>query len=176
MQQDSQQKAQLAQYQDELARKRMETEHEKQRQRNAELVSMQVRAASWGPRNGVQRTTTSALLLALAEPWLDVPSWLVCCCGCVQSFGGLPPLAPAHLHTSRVAAARSLSPISLLQEESGKRTEMEKAAIAQQIEAERRATEKYKASLEKEVQRERALAEAEGRAEERRRNKDIYRE
>jgi hypothetical protein len=59
MQQDSQQKAQLAQYQDELARKRMETEHEKQRQRNAELVSMQVRAASWGPRNGVQRTTTS---------------------------------------------------------------------------------------------------------------------
>ncbi|KAL4854855.1 ATPase family AAA domain-containing protein 3 [Chlorella vulgaris] len=102
MQQDSQQKAQLAQYQDELARKRMETEHEKQRQRNAELVSMQ--------------------------------------------------------------------------EESGKRTEMEKAAIAQQIEAERRATEKYKASLEKEVQRERALAEAEGRAEERRRNKDIYRE
>ena len=30
--------------------------------------------------------------------------------------------------------------------------------------------------LEKEVQREKALAEAEGRAEERRRNKDIYRE
>jgi hypothetical protein len=30
--------------------------------------------------------------------------------------------------------------------------------------------------LEKEVQREKALAEAEGRTEERRRNKDIYRE
>ena len=42
MQQDSQQKAQLAQYQDELARKRMETEHEKQRQRNVELVALQV--------------------------------------------------------------------------------------------------------------------------------------
>jgi ATPase family AAA domain-containing protein 3A/B len=66
--------------------------------------------------------------------------------------------------------------MSLPQEESSKRSEVEKAQIAQQIEAERRATEKYKAQLEKEVQRERALAEAEGRAEERRRNKDIYRE
>ncbi|KAL4421615.1 hypothetical protein ABPG75_010906 [Micractinium tetrahymenae] len=63
-----------------------------------------------------------------------------------------------------------------LQEEAGKRTEQEKAAIAAQIEAERRATEKYKAELEKEVQREKALAEAQGRAEERRKNKDIYRE
>lgn len=41
MQQDSQQKAQLAQYQDELARKRAEAEHEKQRARNAELVALQ---------------------------------------------------------------------------------------------------------------------------------------
>ncbi|KAL4450227.1 hypothetical protein ABPG77_010896 [Micractinium sp. CCAP 211/92] len=63
-----------------------------------------------------------------------------------------------------------------LQEEAGRRAEQEKAAIAAQIEAERRATEKYKAELEKEVQRERALAEAQGRAEERRKNKDIYRE
>ena len=53
---------------------------------------------------------------------------------------------------------------------------MERQQIALQIEAERRATEKYKAGLDKEVQREKALAEAEGRAEERRRNKDIYRE
>ena len=44
-----------------------------------------------------------------------------------------------------------------------------------QIEAERRATEQYKAELEKAVQRERALAEAEGRAAERRKNEDIYR-
>lgn len=63
-----------------------------------------------------------------------------------------------------------------LQEEAGRRTEAERQQIALQIEAERRATEKYKASLDKEVQREKALAEAEGRAEERRRNKDIYRE
>ncbi|PSC70197.1 ATPase family AAA domain-containing 3-B [Micractinium conductrix] len=63
-----------------------------------------------------------------------------------------------------------------LQEESGKRAEAEKAAIAAQIEAERRATEKYKAQLDKEVQREKALAEAEGRTQERRQNKDIYRE
>ena len=63
-----------------------------------------------------------------------------------------------------------------LQEEAGRRTEAERQQIALQIEAERRATEKFKASLDKEVQREKALAEAEGRAEERRRNKDIYRE
>jgi len=60
--------------QDELARKRMETEHEKQRVRNVELVQ--------------------------------------------------------------------------LQEEAGRRQEQEKAAIAQQIEAERRATEKYKAQVQ----------------------------
>ena len=48
MQQDAQQKAQLAQYQDELARKRAESEHEKQRVRNVELVQLQVReGARW---------------------------------------------------------------------------------------------------------------------------------
>ena len=101
MQQDAQTKAQLAQYNDELARKRAEAEHEKQRQRNAELVKFQ--------------------------------------------------------------------------EESSRRQEEQKAAIAAQIEAERRATEKYKADMEKTVQREKALAEAEGRAAERRANEDIYR-
>jgi len=101
MQQDAQTKAQLAQYQDELARKRAEAEHEKQRQRNVELVG--------------------------------------------------------------------------LQEESSRRQEEQKAAVAAQIEAERRATEKYRADLEKTVQRERALAEAEGRTKERRANEDIYR-
>ncbi|PRW20514.1 ATPase family AAA domain-containing 3-B [Chlorella sorokiniana] len=63
-----------------------------------------------------------------------------------------------------------------MQEESSRRAEVEKQQIAQQIEAERRATEKYKSQLEKEVQREKALAEAEGRAQERRQNKDIYQE
>lgn len=101
MQQDSQAKAQLAQYNDELARKRAEAEHEKQRVRNVELVR--------------------------------------------------------------------------LQEESSRRQEEQRAAIAAQVEAERRATEKYKADLEKTVQRERALAEAEGRTAERRANEDIYR-
>lgn len=101
MQQDSQAKAQLAQYNDELARKRAEAEHEKQRVRNVELVR--------------------------------------------------------------------------LQEESSRRQEEQKAAIAAQVEGERRATEKYKADLEKTVQRERALAEAEGRTAERRANEDIYR-
>lgn len=101
MQQDAQTKAQLAQYNDELARKRGEAEHEKQRQRNMEMVRFQ--------------------------------------------------------------------------EESARRQEEQKAAVAAQIEAERRATEKYRADMEKTVQRERALAEAEGRAKERRANEDIYR-
>ncbi|KAI8103164.1 hypothetical protein M9434_005947 [Picochlorum sp. BPE23] len=101
MQQDAQTKAQLAQYNDELARKRAEGEHEKQRQRNMEMVRFQ--------------------------------------------------------------------------EESARRQEEQKAAVAAQIEAERRATEKYRADMEKTVQRERALAEAEGRAKERRANEDIYR-
>lgn len=101
MQQDAQTKAQLAQYNDELARKRAEAEHEKQRQRNMEMVRFQ--------------------------------------------------------------------------EESARRQEEQKAAVAAQIEAERRATEKYRADMEKTVQREKALAEAEGRAKERRANEDIYR-
>jgi ATPase family AAA domain-containing protein 3A/B len=42
MQEDNEQKAQLAQYQDQLARQRMLAEHEKNRERNAELVHMQV--------------------------------------------------------------------------------------------------------------------------------------
>ncbi|KAL3143353.1 hypothetical protein ABBQ38_002187 [Trebouxia sp. C0009 RCD-2024] len=41
MQQDAQTKAQLAQYEDELARKRNEAEHHKYRERNQELVAMQ---------------------------------------------------------------------------------------------------------------------------------------
>ena len=41
MQQDTQSKAQLAQYEDELARKRGEAEHQKNRERNQELVVMQ---------------------------------------------------------------------------------------------------------------------------------------
>eukprot|EP00889_Picochlorum_renovo_P003172 jgi/Picre1/30202/NNA_005571.t1 len=75
MQQDAQTKAQLAQYNDELARKRAEAEHEKQRQRNMEMVRFQ--------------------------------------------------------------------------EESARRQEEQKAAVAAQIEAERRATEKYRADMEK---------------------------
>ncbi len=40
-QEEAQRQAQLAQYQDELARKRLAQEHELERQRNAELVKMQ---------------------------------------------------------------------------------------------------------------------------------------
>jgi Domain of unknown function (DUF3523) len=62
-----------------------------------------------------------------------------------------------------------------MQEETSKRQEAERRAVAEQIEAERRATEKYKADLESKVQRERALAEAEGRIRENRENEDVNR-
>lgn len=67
MQQDAQTKAELARYQDELARKRMEVEHEKQRQRNGELVALQVRAHD--------------PLLAGQLRW--------CACTCVPASGGV---------------------------------------------------------------------------------------
>jgi 23S rRNA pseudoU1915 N3-methylase RlmH len=46
MQEEAQRQAQLAQYNDELARKRQQAEHELQRQRNGELVSLQEQAAA----------------------------------------------------------------------------------------------------------------------------------
>lgn len=69
----------------------------------------------------------------------------------------------------------SACPCRPLQEETSKRQEAERRAVAEQIEAERRATEKYKADLEGKVQRERALAEAEGRIRENRENEDVNR-
>lgn len=100
-QQDAYNKQEVAKYQDQLARQRLEAEHQKHRERNLELVR--------------------------------------------------------------------------LQEETLKRQEAERRAVAEQIEAERRATEKYKADLEGKVQRERALAEAEGRIRENRENEDVNR-
>jgi ATPase family AAA domain-containing protein 3A/B len=46
MQEESQRQAQLAQYNDELSRKRQQSEHELQRQRNQELVGLQEQAAA----------------------------------------------------------------------------------------------------------------------------------
>ena len=46
MQQDAQTKAELSKYDDQLARARAEAEHEKYRQRNAELVRMQEESSS----------------------------------------------------------------------------------------------------------------------------------
>jgi ATPase family AAA domain-containing protein 3A/B len=46
MAEESQRQAQLAQYNDELARKRQDAEHDLQRKRNAELVQMQEQAAA----------------------------------------------------------------------------------------------------------------------------------
>mmetsp|Transcript_18877 Transcript_18877/g.57048 ORF Transcript_18877/g.57048 Transcript_18877/m.57048 type:complete len:601 (-) Transcript_18877:2465-4267(-) len=101
MQQDAYNKQEVAKYNNDLAVKRQELEHQKQRERNQELVA--------------------------------------------------------------------------LQEQATKRQEAERRAVAEQIEAERRATEKYKSDLEGKVQRERALAEAEGRIRENRENEDVNR-
>ena len=49
MQQDAYQKQEVAKYQDQLARQRMEAEHEKQRGRNQELVRLQVSAGDPTP-------------------------------------------------------------------------------------------------------------------------------
>ncbi len=74
-----------------------------------------------------------------------------------------------------VYTAGNFMGIRRMQEQSGKRQEAERRLVAEQIEAERRATEKYKSELEGKVQRERALAEAEGRAREKRENEDVDR-
>lgn len=97
----SQQQAQLKQYDDELARKRMATEHEQRRQRNAEMVK--------------------------------------------------------------------------LQEEGIERQEAMKRATEEKIQRERRETERYRAELERENLRAKAIAEAEGRIAENRKNEDVIR-
>ena len=97
----SQQAAQLKQYDDELARKRLATEHEQRRQRNAEMVK--------------------------------------------------------------------------LQEEGVERQEAIKRATEEKIQRERRETERYRAELERENLRAKAIAEAEGRIAENRKNEDVIR-
>ena len=94
-------KGEIAKFEDQLARRRLDEGHEKERQRNAEMVA--------------------------------------------------------------------------LQEQSKKRIEGEKLAIEQRIQEERRATEAYRIKMEKEQIRIKALAEAEGRTEEHRKNEDIFR-
>ena len=97
----AQQSAQLKQYDDELARKRLQTDHEQRRQRNAEMVK--------------------------------------------------------------------------LQEEGVERQEAIKRATEEKIQRERRETERYRAELERENLRAKAIAEAEGRIAENRKNEDVIR-
>ena len=127
--------------QDELARKRMETEHEKNRQRNMELVALQVgrsgaRGAGGGGGCGGEQGA-GACPTGTRQACTAVVAW--------RCRSALPCLAGTPLAQPRVLL---LAPVRVpLQEESGKRAEAEKAAIAAQIEAERRATEKYKAQV-----------------------------
>lgn len=159
LQQQAQHRAEVAQYEDNLARKRSEADHEKQRQRNAELVVLQV----------------------LCRPWM----------ACIQQQHECPPIkTPSACNANVVVCTHTTTCVPCVmctmctthgthllytQEESNKRQLTERRVVEESIQAERRATEKYKAELEKEVQRERALAEAEGRTLERRKNEDIYR-
>eukprot|EP00854_Cymbomonas_tetramitiformis_P013507 gene13507-15968_t len=100
-QQQAQTKAQLARYEDELARKRGEAEGEATRQRNAEMVAMQ--------------------------------------------------------------------------EESSKRTEIERRLVEEQVQAERVRGEQQRAEIERETLRQKALFEADGRIKESRENEDVHR-
>ncbi len=61
MQEDAKIKAELAQYQDQLARKRSSDEHEKNRERNAELVRMQEQSSA---KQEQQRAQTEAQIQA----------------------------------------------------------------------------------------------------------------
>lgn len=179
-QQDAYNKQEVAKYQDQLARQRSEAEHQKHRERNMELVRLQV-------------------LMSLAlPPWLTVCSYRcshvsIATLAAVRRTGP-PACAPgvsccttwcSHLQRMRcqatgrrrrTVACQHMPPCrQFVQEETSKRQEAERRAVAEQIEAERRATEKYKADLESRVQRERALAEAEGRIRENRENEDVNR-
>lgn len=74
MQEDAKMKAELAQYQDQLARKRSGDEHEKNRERNAELVRMQEQSTA---RQEQQRAQTEAQIQAerRASEKYKVPAW-----------------------------------------------------------------------------------------------------
>ena len=61
MQEDAKIKAELAQYQDQLARKRAADEHDKHRERNAELVRMQEQSTA---RQERERAQTEAQIQA----------------------------------------------------------------------------------------------------------------
>ena len=61
MQQDAYQKQEVAKYQDQLARQRMEGEHEKQRARNLELVRLQV--------SGIGQGMAWWQTTAISSPW-----------------------------------------------------------------------------------------------------------
>lgn len=67
LQVQAQHKAQLAQYEDELARKRMQSEHEAQRQRNAELVGLQEESAR--RQEALRRQTEEEIQEKIRSEW-----------------------------------------------------------------------------------------------------------
>lgn len=68
LQMQAQQKAQLKQYEDELARKRLAAEHEKQRERNVELVALQEEVRRAGQMlNGAPDALGEALTVVCAS-------------------------------------------------------------------------------------------------------------
>lgn len=103
MQEEAQRQAELARYNDELARQRMSKEHDLQRQRNAELVRMQEEAAArkeserlrieqqiQAERRAADQYAVCAVVLGCAHSglvkgvtsvpwWLGVLDWVVTC-------------------------------------------------------------------------------------------------
>jgi hypothetical protein len=137
MQQEAQTKAELARYNDELARKRGEAEHEKQRVRNRELVSMQV--CDGCPCRGRG--------LCAGAVCIGPPCTMGGYAGGVRARKPrefLSATLPSHLTRSHLIATTFFPTDTSLQEESTQRQEEQKQQIAAQIEAERRATERYK--------------------------------
>ena len=163
----------LLRAQDELARRRAEGEHEKQRERNRELVLMQEEAARRSEEDKARvQAQASGVGVGGLRGW--VGGWAGGWSG--GRMGGR--VCKRGVMGGEQAYLRAASPIHLTPPPSIPSLCLPPpphSLARSQIEAERRATERYRAELEKGVQRERALAEAEGRADERRKNQAIYR-
>ena len=146
MQQDAQTKAEMSRYEDQLARARAADEHEKYRQRNAELVQLQEESAA--RQEGQKRVIAQQIE---AERRATDQHRV-----CILFRSGLLTLICPFRHIY------------------GKRWQWLNMKVrgcpAQQSHICLR-----QADLEKQVQREKALAEAEGRIKENRENEDVNR-
>ena len=172
--QNAKYQAQLAQYEDELSRKRLEQEHELNRQRNAELVKMQedsARAKEEQRRVIEEQIQVSSSLpvhgkvlvrILLDRNWSgwDFEDTNPSCTSLTLSI--LPvvlSLSNAYLCASGREPSGQHRSLLLCDTNCSVTSHFNGLSY---IQAERRATEKYKSDLQKDIEREKALAEAEG--------------